>query len=70
MDTNLVANTVYTLKNKLYRFSKEYFFGTTLVSLEEVCGMSSFEVLNCWLNLVASCLDIENETKRKPLEMA
>ena len=33
---------------------------TTWVSLEEVC-MPSFEVLNCWLNLVASCLDDENE---------
>ena len=32
---------------------------TTLVSLEEVC-LPSFEVLNCWLNLVASCLDNEN----------
>ena len=32
---------------------------TTLVSLEEVC-LASFEVLNCWLNLVTSCLDIEN----------
>ena len=28
---------------------------TTLVSLEEVC-LPSFEVLNCWLNLVASVL--------------
>ena len=33
---------------------------TTLVSLEEVC-LPSFEVLNCLLNLVASCLDNENE---------
>ena len=33
---------------------------TTLVSLEEVC-LPSFEVLNCWVNLVASCLDNENE---------
>ena len=33
---------------------------TTLLSLEEVC-LPSFEVLNCWLNLVASCLDDENE---------
>ena len=31
---------------------------TTLVSLEEVC-LPSFEVLNCWLNLLASCLDDE-----------
>ena len=28
-------------------------------SLEEVC-LPSFEVLNCWLNLVASCLDDGN----------
>ena len=33
---------------------------TTLVSLEELC-LPNFEVLNCWLNLVASCLDNENE---------
>ena len=33
---------------------------TTRVSLEEVC-LPSFEVLNCWLNLVASCLDDEDE---------
>ena len=32
----------------------------TRVSLEEVC-LPSFEALNCWLNLVASCLDDENE---------
>ena len=33
---------------------------TTRVSIEEVY-LPSFEVLNCWLNLVASCLDDENE---------
>ena len=32
---------------------------TTLVSLKEVC-LPSLEGLNCWLNLVASCLDDEN----------
>ena len=37
---------------------------TTLVSLEEVC-LPSFEVLNCWLNLVASCLDDDNEIPLK-----
>ena len=37
---------------------------TTLVSLEEVC-LPSFEVLNSWLNLVASCLDDENEIPLK-----
>ena len=37
---------------------------TILVSLEEVC-LPSFEVLNCWLNLVASCLDDENEIPLK-----
>ena len=37
---------------------------TTLVSLEEVC-LPSFEVLNCWLNLVSSCLDDENEIPLK-----
>ena len=30
----------------------------------EVC-LPSFEVLNCWLNLVASCLDDENEIPLK-----
>ena len=34
------------------------------LSLEEVC-LPSFEVLNCWLNLVASCLDNENEIPLK-----
>ena len=37
---------------------------TTLVSLEEVC-LPSFEVFNCLLNLVASCLDDENEIPLK-----
>ena len=37
---------------------------TTQVSLEEVC-LPSFEVLNCWLNLVAICLDDENEIPLK-----
>ena len=33
---------------------------TNRVSLEEVC-LPIFHVLNCWLNLAASCLDDENE---------
>ena len=37
---------------------------TTRVSLEEVC-LLSFEVFNCRLNLVASCLDDENEIPLK-----
>ena len=37
---------------------------TTRVSLEEVC-LPSFEVLNCRLNLVANCLDDENEIPLK-----
>ena len=37
---------------------------TTRVSIEEVC-LPSFEVLNSWLNLVASCLDDENEISLK-----
>ena len=37
---------------------------TTRVSLEEVC-LPRFEVLNCWLNLVASCLVDENEIPLK-----
>ena len=39
-------------------------FVTTLVSLEEVC-LPSFELFNCWLNLVASCLHDENEIPLK-----
>ena len=38
---------------------------TSRVSLEEEC-LLSFKVLNCFLNLVASCLDDENEI---PLEV-
>ena len=37
---------------------------TNRVSLEEVC-LSSIDVLNCWLNLAASCLDDENELPLK-----
>ena len=37
---------------------------TNRVLLEKVC-LSSFDVLNCWLNLVASCLDDENEIPLK-----
>ena len=40
------------------------FLVTTRVSLEEVC-LPRFEVLNCWLNLVASCLDDEHEPPLK-----
>ena len=41
---------------------------TTRVSLEEVC-LPSFEVLNCWLNVVASCLDDENEIPLKGIAL-
>ena len=37
---------------------------TVRVSLVEVC-LPSFEVLNCWLNLVASCLTDKNELQLK-----
>ena len=37
---------------------------TNRVSLEEV-SLLSFEVLNCWLNLAASCVDDENEIPLK-----
>ena len=37
---------------------------TSGVSLEEEC-LVSFEVLNCLLNLAASCLDDENEIPLK-----
>ena len=43
--------------------SKDFLFislVTNRASLEEVC-LPSFDVLNCWLNWVASCLDDENE---------
>ena len=47
--------------------SKDFLFVslvTNRVSLEEVC-LPSFDVMNCWLNLVASCLDDENEIPLK-----
>ena len=47
--------------------SKDFLFVslvTNRVSLEEVC-LPSFNVWNCWLNLVASCLDDENEIPLK-----
>ena len=47
--------------------SKDFLFislVTNRVSLEEVC-LPSFDVLNCWLNLAASCLDDENELPLK-----
>ena len=37
---------------------------TTWVSLEEIC-LPNFEVLNCWLNLMDSCLDDETEIPLK-----
>ena len=57
--TRSVAN-VRTISNGFLLVS----LVTTLVSLEEVC-LLNFEVLNCWLNLVASCLDDENEIPLK-----
>ena len=47
--------------------SKDFLFVslvTNQVSLEEVC-LLSFDVLNCWLNLAASCLDDENKLPLK-----
>ena len=47
--------------------SKDFLFFSLVtyrVSLEEVC-LPSFDVLNCWLNLAASCLDDENELPLK-----
>ena len=41
---------------------------TTRVSLEEVC-LPRFEVLNCWLDLVASYLDNENEIPFKVIAL-
>ena len=49
--------------------SKDFLFVALLtnrVSREEVC-LPSFDVLNCWLNLVDSCLDDENEIPLKVL---
>ena len=57
--TRSVVN-VHTISNGFLLVS----LVTTLVSLEEVC-LPSFEVLNCWLNLVASYLDDENEIPLK-----
>ena len=50
------AVNVHAISNGLFLVSHV----TTWVSLEEVC-LPSFEVLNCCLNLVASCLDDGNE---------
>ena len=47
--------------------SKDFLFVslvTNRVSLEEIC-LPSFDVLKCWLNLAASCLDDENELPLK-----
>ena len=47
--------------------SKDFLFVslvTNRVSLEEVC-LPSFDVLNWWLNLLASCLDDENDIPLK-----
>ena len=47
--------------------SKDFLFVslvTNRISLEEVC-LPSFDVLNCWLNLVAICLDDENDIPLK-----
>ena len=40
------------------------FLVTNRVSPEEVC-LSSFYALKCWLNLMTSCLDDENELPLK-----
>ena len=47
--------------------SKDFFFVslvTNRVSPEEV-SLPTFDVLNCWLDLAASCLDDENELPLK-----
>ena len=47
--------------------SKDFLFVslvTNRVSLEEVC-LPSFDVLNCWLNLMAGCLNDEYEIPLK-----
>ena len=51
--------------------SKDFLFVSLVinrVSLEEVC-LPSFDVLNCWLNFVASCLDDENEIPLKVIAL-
>ena len=56
-----------TLLSSLYAvdvcaISKDFLFVslvTNRVSSEEVC-LPSFDVMNCWLNMAASCLDDEN----------
>ena len=59
--TRSVVN-VHTISNGFLLVS----LVTTLVSLEEMC-LPSFEVLNCWLNLVGSCLDDDNEIPLKAI---
>ena len=41
---------------------------TNWVSLEEL-GLPNFDVLNCWLNRVASCLDDKNEIPLKVIAL-
>ena len=59
-DKCLIISTVLALSNGYLLVS----LVTIRVSLEEVC-LPSFEVLNCWSNLVASCLNDENELPLK-----
>ena len=56
----ITRSAVNALSNGLQWFPLGFPRHYIRVSLEEMC-LYRFEVLNCWLNLVASCLDDENE---------
>ena len=57
--TRSVVNVCAISKNLLF-----FSLVTNRVSLEEVC-LPSFDVLNCWLNQAAICLDGENKLPLK-----
>ena len=62
----LIALLIRSVVN-VCAISKDFLFVslvTNRFSLEEVY-LPSFDVLNCWLNLAASCLDDENELPLK-----
>ena len=62
----LVAHLTRSVVNGC-AISKDFLFVslvTNRVSLEEVC-LPNFDVLNCWLNWVASCMDDEYEIPLK-----
>ena len=58
----LIALLTRSVVKNVCSISKDFLFVSIVTNrvLLEVC-LPSFDVLNCWLNLAASCLDDENE---------